>query len=76
MAALIIRFYCVDVNNVPHKLVVRAGITEYALGVLEENMGGVLLWKDSKKQAQVIGGHKAYSVVKEVREMIENEGTI
>lgn len=31
------------------------------------------LWKDSKKQAEVIGGHKAYFVVNEVREMIENE---
>ncbi|GFZ14726.1 WCRKC thioredoxin 2 [Actinidia rufa] len=53
-----IRFYSVDVNNVPHKLVVRAGVT---------------LWKDSKKQAEVIGGHKAYLVSNEVREMIENE---
>lgn len=31
------------------------------------------LWKDGKKQAEVIGGHKAYLVVNEVREMIENE---
>lgn len=34
------------------------------------------LWKDSKKQAEVIGGHKAYLVVNEVREMIENESTL
>ncbi|KAL0340710.1 UNVERIFIED_CONTAM: Thioredoxin-like 3-2, chloroplastic [Sesamum radiatum] len=53
-----IRFYSVDVNNVPHKLVVRAGVT---------------LWRDGKKQAEVIGGHKAYLVVNDVREMIENE---
>ena len=31
------------------------------------------LWKDSKKQAEVIGGHKAYIVINEVQEMIENE---
>ncbi|KAF9594741.1 hypothetical protein IFM89_034724 [Coptis chinensis] len=52
-----IRFYYVDVNTVPHKLVARAGVT---------------VWKDSKKQAEVVGGHKAYLVVNEVREMIEN----
>jgi len=33
----------------------------------------VQLWKDSKKQAEVIGGHKAYIVINEVQEMIENE---
>ncbi|XP_059628335.1 thioredoxin-like 3-2, chloroplastic [Cornus florida] len=62
-----IRFYCIDVNAVPHKLVVRAGITK---------MPTIQLWKDSKKQAEVIGGHKAYLVVNEVREMIENEYTM
>jgi hypothetical protein len=36
----------------------------------------IQLWKDSKKQAEVIGGHKAYLVINEVREMIENEGTL
>ncbi|MBA0776012.1 hypothetical protein Gotri_011075 [Gossypium trilobum] len=55
-----LRFYCVDVNTVPHNLVARAGVT---------------LWRDSKKQAEVIGGHKAYLVVNEVRQMIENECT-
>ncbi|KAA8539278.1 hypothetical protein F0562_025970 [Nyssa sinensis] len=62
-----IRFHCVDVNTVPHKLLVRAGITK---------MPTIQLWKESKIQAEVIGGHKAYLVVNEVREMIENEGTI
>ncbi|XP_030550491.1 thioredoxin-like 3-2, chloroplastic isoform X2 [Rhodamnia argentea] len=61
-----LRFYCVDVNKVPHKLVARAGVTK---------MPTIQLWKDSKKQAEVIGGHKAYLVVNEVREMIENEYT-
>ncbi|XP_056169198.1 thioredoxin-like 3-2, chloroplastic isoform X2 [Syzygium oleosum] len=62
-----LRFYCVDVNKVPHKLVARAGV----------NVSPKLwqLWKDSEKQAEVIGGHKAYLVVNEVREMIENECT-
>ncbi|MBA0866095.1 hypothetical protein Goshw_017829 [Gossypium schwendimanii] len=55
-----LRFYCVDVNTVPHNLVARAGVT---------------LWRDGKKQAEVIGGHKAYLVVNEVRQMIENECT-
>ncbi|KAI8029060.1 hypothetical protein LOK49_LG01G00490 [Camellia lanceoleosa] len=62
-----IRFYCLDVNNVPHKLVVRAGVTK---------MPTIQLWKDGKKQAEVIGGHKAYLVVNEVQEMIENESTV
>lgn len=59
-----IRFYSVDVNNVPHKLVVRAGVTK---------MPTIQLWKDNKKQAEVIGGHKAYLVANEIREMIDNE---
>lgn len=62
-----LRFYRVDVNNVPHKLVTRAGVTK---------MPTIQLWKDSKKQAEVIGGHKAYLVINEVREMIENEDTL
>ncbi|CAK9159658.1 unnamed protein product [Ilex paraguariensis] len=62
-----IQFFCVDVNNVPHKLVVRAGVIK---------MPTIQLWKDSKKQAEVIGGSKAYLVVNEVREMIENECTV
>ncbi|XP_024031712.1 thioredoxin-like 3-2, chloroplastic isoform X1 [Morus notabilis] len=59
-----LRFYCVDVNMVPHKLVARAGVTK---------MPTIQLWKDGKKQAEVIGGHKAYLVINEVREMIEKE---
>ncbi|TYI83819.1 hypothetical protein E1A91_D05G319600v1 [Gossypium mustelinum] len=59
-----LRFYCVDVNTVPHNLVARAGVTK---------MPTIQLWRDSKKQAEVIGGHKAYLVVNEVRQTIENE---
>ncbi|XP_058204592.1 thioredoxin-like 3-2, chloroplastic isoform X1 [Rhododendron vialii] len=62
-----IRFYSVDVNNVSHKLVVRAGVTK---------MPTIQLWKDSKKQAEVIGGHKAHLVANEIRDMIENEFSV
>lgn len=34
------------------------------------------LWKDGKKQGELIGSHKAYLVVDEVRQMIENECTV
>ncbi|KAJ1435931.1 Thioredoxin-like superfamily [Sesbania bispinosa] len=61
-----LQFYNVDVNTVPHKLVARAGVTK---------MPTIQLWKDGKKQAEVIGGHKAYLVINEVQEMIENEST-
>ncbi|XP_026439953.1 thioredoxin-like 3-2, chloroplastic [Papaver somniferum] len=60
-------FFCIDVNTVPFKLVNHAGVTK---------MPTIQLWKDGKKQAEVIGGHKAYLVVNEVREMIENEGPL
>ncbi|KAF3434002.1 hypothetical protein FNV43_RR25105 [Rhamnella rubrinervis] len=62
-----LRFYCVDVNAVPHRLVAHAGVTK---------MPTIQLWKDGKKQAEVIGGHKAYLVVNEVRTMIENESAL
>ncbi|XP_061996265.1 thioredoxin-like 3-2, chloroplastic isoform X2 [Rosa rugosa] len=55
----------VDVNSVPHKLVARAEVTK---------MPTIQLWKDGKKQAEVIGGHgKAYLVINEVRAMIETD---
>ncbi|KAL8166597.1 hypothetical protein V2J09_008096 [Rumex salicifolius] len=56
-----VRFYCVDVNKVPHKLVARAAVT---------------LWKDDKIQNELIGGDKAHLVVNEVRQMIENNSEI
>ncbi|XP_010253960.1 PREDICTED: thioredoxin-like 3-2, chloroplastic [Nelumbo nucifera] len=59
-----IRFYCVDVNIIPYRLVAHAGITK---------MPTIQLWKDSKKQAEVFGGHKAHLVVSDVHEIIENE---
>ncbi|KAK1432124.1 hypothetical protein QVD17_09015 [Tagetes erecta] len=59
-----VKFYCIDVNNVPYQLVVRAGVTK---------MPTIQLWKDGNKQAEVVGGHKAYLVANEVREMIDHE---
>ncbi|XP_076919795.1 thioredoxin-like 3-2, chloroplastic isoform X2 [Bidens hawaiensis] len=60
-----VKFYCIDVNNVPYQLVARAGVTK---------MPTIQLWKNGKKQAEVIGGHKAYLVANEVRDMIDDEG--
>nr|GLL36530.1 thioredoxin-like 3-1, chloroplastic [Ipomoea trifida]GMD46360.1 thioredoxin-like 3-1, chloroplastic [Ipomoea batatas] len=51
-----IKFYCVDVNKVPQTLVKR---------------GNISLWKDGEMKAEVIGGHKAWLVIEEVREMIQ-----
>ncbi|KAK2454210.1 WCRKC thioredoxin [Trifolium repens] len=62
-----LQFYSVDVNAVSHKLIARAGVTK---------MPTIQLWKDSKKQAEVIGGNKSYFVINEVQEMIENDFTI
>ncbi|KAH7547867.1 hypothetical protein JRO89_XS14G0030100 [Xanthoceras sorbifolium] len=62
-----LRFYYVDVNTVPHVLVARAGVTK---------MPTIQLWKHGKKQDEVIGGHKAYLVIKDVCQMIENASTI
>ncbi|KAJ1291619.1 hypothetical protein BS78_02G329200 [Paspalum vaginatum] len=59
-----IRFYCVDVNSVPQKLVNRAGVTK---------MPSIQLWSDSQKQDEVIGGHKSWLVIDDVRRMIERE---
>ncbi|MED6203699.1 Thioredoxin-like 3-2, chloroplastic [Stylosanthes scabra] len=59
-----LHFYTVDVNTVSHKLVARAGVTK---------MPTIQLWKDGKKQGEVIGGHNAYWVIGDVQEMIENE---
>ncbi|RLN09831.1 hypothetical protein C2845_PM11G24240 [Panicum miliaceum] len=51
-----VRFYFVDVNKVPQAVVKRGNIT---------------LWKDGEWKAEVIGGHKAWLVMDEVREMIQ-----
>ncbi|KMZ63212.1 Thioredoxin-like 3-2, chloroplastic [Zostera marina] len=58
------RFYYIDVNSVPQRLVNRAEVTK---------MPTIQVWKNSKKQGEVFGGHKAWVVVHEVEEMIENQ---
>ncbi|KAK1428803.1 hypothetical protein QVD17_17643 [Tagetes erecta] len=58
-----LKFYCVDVNNVPQALVKRGKISK---------MPTIQLWKDGEMKAEVIGGHKAWLVIEEVREMIKN----
>ncbi|WCJ34036.1 Thioredoxin-like 3-1 chloroplastic [Euphorbia peplus] len=56
------KFYSVDVNKVPQSLVKRGNISK---------MPTIQLWKDGEMKAEVIGGHKAWLVVEEVREMIQ-----
>ncbi|RVW30796.1 Thioredoxin-like 3-1, chloroplastic [Vitis vinifera] len=58
----LIKFYSVDVNNVSQALVKRGNITK---------MPTIQLWKDGEMKAEVIGGHKAWIVIDEVREMIK-----
>ncbi|KAH6767883.1 hypothetical protein C2S52_018866 [Perilla frutescens var. hirtella] len=57
-----VKFYCVDVNNVPKSLVKRGNISK---------MPTIQMWKDGEMKAEVIGGHKAWLVIEEVREMIK-----
>ncbi|CAN4118436.1 unnamed protein product [Withania somnifera] len=58
-----LKFYYVDVNKVPQTLVKRGNISK---------MPTIQLWKDGETKAEVIGGHKAWLVIEEVREMIKN----
>lgn len=57
-----IKFYYVDVNDVSQALVQRGEVSK---------MPTIQLWKNGKKQAEVIGGHQAWLVIDEVREMIQ-----
>ncbi|XP_074583176.1 thioredoxin-like 3-1, chloroplastic isoform X1 [Curcuma longa] len=57
-----VKFYFVDVNKVPQSLVKRGNISK---------MPTIQLWKDGEWKAEVIGGHKAWLVLDEVREMIQ-----
>ncbi|XP_062112180.1 thioredoxin-like 3-1, chloroplastic isoform X2 [Humulus lupulus] len=56
-----VQFYCVDVNKVPQALVKRGNI---------QKMPTIQLWKDGEIKEEVIGGHKAWLVIDEVRKMI------
>lgn len=40
---------------------------------LEQKMPAIQMWSDSLKQAEVIGGHKSWLVINDVRSMIEQE---
>ncbi|KAE8717076.1 Thioredoxin-like 3-1 [Hibiscus syriacus] len=57
-----IKFYYVDVNKVPQTLVKRGNISK---------MPTIQLWKDGEMKEEVIGGHKAWLVTEEVRQMIQ-----
>ncbi|KAJ0027607.1 hypothetical protein Pint_36392 [Pistacia integerrima] len=57
-----IKFYYVDVNKVPQGLVKRGNISK---------MPTIQIWKDGEMKSEVIGGHKAWLVIEEVREMIK-----
>ncbi|KAG6555753.1 hypothetical protein Mapa_002993 [Marchantia paleacea] len=56
-----IKFYYIDVNNVPQSLVKRAEVTK---------MPTIQLWKDGIRLAEVIGGHQAWQVLDEIKDMI------
>ncbi|MCL7030600.1 hypothetical protein MKW94_020193 [Papaver nudicaule] len=57
-----VKFYYVDVNSVSQVLVKRGNISK---------MPTIQLWKDGEFKEEVIGGHKAWQVLDEVREMIQ-----
>ncbi|XP_072996776.1 thioredoxin-like 3-1, chloroplastic isoform X2 [Typha latifolia] len=57
-----IKFFFIDVNKVPQALVKRGNISK---------MPTIQIWKDGEWIAEVIGGHKAWLVMDEVREMIQ-----
>ncbi|KAL6911257.1 hypothetical protein ACP4OV_000062 [Aristida adscensionis] len=43
------------------------------VNALKQKMPSIQLWSDSQKQAEVIGGHKSWLVIDDVRRMIERE---
>ncbi|VVB13480.1 unnamed protein product [Arabis nemorensis] len=56
-----VKFYYVDVNKVPQTLVKRGNISK---------MPTIQLWKEEEMKEEVIGGHKGWLVIEEVRELI------
>ncbi|XP_010257496.1 PREDICTED: thioredoxin-like 3-1, chloroplastic isoform X2 [Nelumbo nucifera] len=56
------KFYSVDVNTVPQTLVKRGKISK---------MPTIQVWKDGEMKEEVIGGHKAWLVIEEVKQMIQ-----
>ncbi|XP_068663699.1 thioredoxin-like 3-1, chloroplastic [Aristolochia californica] len=57
-----VRFYSVDVNSVPQSLVKRGNISK---------MPTIQIWKDGEMKEDVIGGHKAWLVIEDVKQMIQ-----
>ncbi|KAI3868109.1 hypothetical protein MKX03_035325 [Papaver bracteatum] len=57
-----VKFYYVDVNSVSQVLVKRGNISK---------MPTIQLWKDGEMKEEVIGGHKAWQMLDEIREMIQ-----
>ncbi|EOA21635.1 hypothetical protein CARUB_v10002046mg [Capsella rubella] len=55
------KFYYVDVNKVPQTLVKRGDISK---------MPTIQLWMEDEMKEEVIGGHKGWLVIEEVRELI------
>ncbi|VAI49813.1 unnamed protein product [Triticum turgidum subsp. durum] len=75
-----VRFYFVDVNKVPQAVVKRGNISviyfdsvmaPICLCFCLQKMPTIQLWKDGEWKEEVIGGHKAWLVMDEVREMIQ-----
>jgi len=58
-----VQFYIVDVNAVPSALVKRAQVSK---------MPTIQLWRHKKWQDEVIGGHKAWQVMDEIRAMLSH----
>ncbi|KAL6133825.1 hypothetical protein ACLB2K_066058 [Fragaria x ananassa] len=65
-----VKFYYVDVNKVPQTLVKRGNIS-FPLFHCFQKMPTIQVWKDGEFKEEVIGGHKAWLVIDEVREMIQ-----
>lgn len=67
------RNYAEDANNSGKCSTHLISLITYLRILFESCSCFLQLWNSSKKQAEVIGGHKAWLVIDEVREMIDNE---
>jgi hypothetical protein len=56
-----IKFYCVDVNDVPAILLKRAEVSK---------MPTIQLWRNKEKEGEVIGGDTAVHVMDQIRAML------
>lgn len=55
------------------KLVPLSMVSIPLLSILRTVLCPTQLWSNSRKQAEVIGGHKSWLVIDDVRRMIEQE---